>query len=211
MPHVTQLLTASEADDALSPHREALGSSIHNGWQRWRDLIEDNPDLAFIVSSRSRAGLVYDFIRHEALKAFHGVPEVQVSEERSFLLLTFNEKIVLRFKKFRDKSMRTASSPTKQAQEYANQVLPGMEALTHLVAGYLPDELGLKLDKTAITCMQGSDLLWVIELDLGIDDGSIAAPVKPLTPASPQAGTIIRPRRPDGLEGIPGQAFSEER
>ena len=208
---MTQLLTADEASEVLSPHRQALQGCIHNGWQRWRTLVDKHGELAVIVSSRTRAALVYDFIRHEALRAFNETPDVTVSEERSFLLLTFNQKIVLRFKKFRDKSLKTTSSPTKQAQEYANQVLPGMEALTHLVAGYLPDELGLTLDKTAITCTLGTDLRWVIELDLGIDDGTAGTPVDTLPLPPTQPSTIIRPRRPESAEDTPDQASSEGR
>lgn len=208
---MTRPLTAEEAGDVLSPHLAHLGQSLDHAWKRWRALVDAHTELAFIVSNRTRASLVYDFIRHEALTAFHGTPGVHLSEDRSFLRLTFDEKIVLRFKKFRDQSLATSGASTRQAQDWANQVLPGMEALTHLVAGYLPDALGLTLKKTAITCTDGSDLLWVIDLDLDLGDTAAPAPVTPLPTAPPQPGTIIRPRRPDDAQDAPGQAASEER
>lgn len=208
---VTQLLTAEEAEEVLSPHREAIRGSIHKGWQQWRDLVKDHPQLDMIVSSRTRAGLVYDFIRHEALGAFFAEPSVHVSEDRSFLLLTFDQKLILRFKKFRNDKMLTASARTKQAQEYALQVLPGMEALTHLVAGYLPDELGINLEKTAITCVLGPDLKWWIDLDLDLESGvgGSVTPDMPQLPTQQQAGTIVRPRRSGDPETAPGQSSKE--
>ena len=189
---MTLPLSVEQADEELSSYQPRIADSIKNGWDRWCSLLKLDSELGAIISTRSRASLVYDFIRHEAITAFGDDPEVVISEERSFLLLT-------------------SKSNTRQADEYAHQVLPGFQGLTHLVAGYLPDKLGLKLDRAAITCVLGDDLKWHIDLDLGIEDDGVVAPVIPVQPTAPQTGTIIRPRREEGTQSLPDQRTSEER
>lgn len=204
---MTQPITAEEADLVLSPHLNDICTCIERGWKRWRALLDLDAELGVIISNRSRASLVYDFIRYEALNTFDGDQGVTVSDNRGFLLLTFDNKIVMRFKKFRDGSLRTSSIPTQQSLEYAGQVLPGMNELTHLVAGYLPDETGLDLRLAAITCSLDKDQLWVLDLDLGIDQATPVTPI-PLGASQDQQDTIVRPK--PAAEGT-GQAASEER
>lgn len=213
---MTELLTQVEAERLLQKHSPVITKVIGNAWKRWRALIKPDPEAGSILSNRTRASAVYDYIRHEALAAFTGVEGVVVSEDRSFLLLTFDDRVILRFKKFRDKSMRIATTSTKQAREYANQVLPGMESLTHLVAGYLPDEVGIELAKAAITCQVDGEVKWFIDLDLTTVVGESTktrdlATVTRVERHETQVGTIIRPRRAEGDETAPDQQASSER
>ncbi|WP_326593626.1 hypothetical protein [Streptomyces brevispora] len=203
---MTEPLSAVEAELVLSPHLQKIGGCIELGWRRWLGLLKQDSELGIVISTRSRANLVYDFIRYEAVNAFDGCEDIKVGDSRGFLLLTFEEKIVLRFKKFKDRRLRTSGVPTQQRREYANQVLPGMEALTHLVAGYLPDKTGLGLERMAIACSLDDDQLWVLELDLGLGETGVAAPVAPM-PSAPPRDTIVRPKRRE----IPDQTGTEER
>ncbi|WP_433546538.1 hypothetical protein ACQPZG_16635 [Streptomyces sp. CA-294286] len=203
---MTEPLSAEEAELALSPHLQKIGGCIDRGWRRWLTLLKQDSELAIVISARSRANLVYDFIRHEAVNAFDDCEDVTVGDSRGFLLLTFEEKIVLRFKKFRDRKLRTSGISTQQRHEFSNQVLPGMEALTHLVAGYLPDKEGLGLERMAITCSLDDDRLWVLELDLGLGEIGVTAPVAPM-PFTPQRDTIVRSKQRE----VPGQTGTEER
>ncbi|MFC9652338.1 hypothetical protein [Streptomyces sp. NPDC056937] len=203
---MTEPLSAVEAELVLSPHLQKIGGCIELGWRRWLGLLKQDSELGIVISARSRANLVYDFIRYEAVNAFDGSESVKVGDSRGFLLLTFEERIVLRFKKFRDRKLRTSGVPTQQRREFANQVLPDMEALTHLVAGYLPDKEGLGLERMAIACSLNDDRLWVLELDLGLGETGVTAPVAPM-PTTPQRDTIIRPKRREA----PDQTGTEER
>ncbi|MEV4863284.1 hypothetical protein [Streptomyces ossamyceticus] len=204
---MTQPIPAHEAAQVLSPHLDDIGSCLKQGWQRWRDLIDGNAELGLILSNRSRASFVYDCIRYEATQAFHAKEGVHLSEKRGVMLLTFGDKIVLRFKKFRDAGMRTSGIPTQQSRDFAAQVLPGMEELTHLVAGYLPDEAGIGLHLAAITCSLDDDHLWVLDLDLEINQSMPAVPI-PLPTGQDQRDTIVR-RKSDSQDQNP--AASEER
>jgi len=213
---MTQPMNQVEAERILSDHKLALTNVLAAGWNRWRSLVGKQPELGAILSNRTRASLVYDCIRHEATAAFHDDETVTVSEDRGFLLLTFGNRIILRFKKFRDGKLRTSPGSSRQAREYANQVLPGMEELTHLVAGYLPDDVGLDLEQAAITCSVGANVEWVIELDLtlvvgGIDEGRVLAPVTHVATSDSTVGTIVRPRRAEGDKQDADQQASSER
>ncbi|MGW3628187.1 hypothetical protein [Streptomyces sp. NPDC000880] len=202
---MTQPITAVEANELLSPHLGAIGDCIDKGWKSWRELLEEDPKRGIIISNRSRANLVHDFIRYEATQTFDADSRVIVSDDRGFLLLTFAGKILLRFKKFSGPGLRTSSIPTQQSREYANQVLPGMDELTHLVAGYLPDEAGLGLDRIAITCTLNADQLWVLDLDLKLESGAAPVASLPITSALDQRDTIIRPKSADEAEETPDE------
>lgn len=212
---MSELLTQAEAEVLLENHSPALTKVIADGWKRWRQLVKDDAALGAILSNRSRASIVYDCIRHEALRTFDDTESVVVSEDRGFLLLTFEERIILRFKKFRDEKLHTSGTSTRQAYEYAHQTLPGMESLTHLVAGYLPDEVGIELKTAAITCPLGNGLEWIIELDLTQVVGDTVeqrdlATVTRVGTSETAAGTIVRPRRSDqDAQGADQQASSE--
>lgn len=207
MQPVTHPIAADEANKLLSPHLDDIGMCIDKGWKRWRAMLGSDAELGIIISNRSRASLVHDFIRYEATRVFDGDPRVAVTTDRGFLLLAFADKILLRFKKFRGGSLRTSGIPTQQSREYANQVLPGMDELTHLVAGYLPDEAGLSLSRAAITCTLSEDQLWVLDLDLGLGEPALPAIPLPTGPVQEGMDTIIRPKLADGTEETPDQAI----
>lgn len=203
--------TREEARQTLSSQLPKIAGCLEQGWDRWKKLLELNSEYSAIFSNRTRAGVVYDFIRYEARSVFDKTPDVTVSEERGFLLLTFYERYVLRFKKFRDtkglsrsdeigdRKLHTSGAATQQSLDYANQVLPGMTELTHLVAGYLLDEAGVELKHLAIACTLG-DEQWVLELEVGVKEGTMIS--FPGEQPVEQGDTIVRPKRD---AKIPGQ------
>ncbi|WP_327246537.1 hypothetical protein [Streptomyces sp. NBC_01320] len=191
---MTQPIGPDEAAQVLSPHLQSITDCLHNGWKHWRDLVELDAERGVEISTRSRASLVYDFICAEAKKTFDQNPHITISESRGFLLLTIDSKIVIRFKKFRDGGLRTNGIVTQQSREFANQVLPGMEAVTHLVAGYLPDDDGLGLRLAAITCTLDKEQLWVLNLDLAFDESAATPPI-PIGGHQDELDTIVRPKR----------------
>lgn len=188
MAYVTlDLLTASEAGEILSPHRDRIRDCFMNAWKRWTELIEREVELGLVVSNRSRASLVSDFVAYEAQVAFDGQAGVVLSESRGFLLVTIDNRIILRFKKFRGRSLATASVPTQQSRDWALQALPGMEPVTHLVAGYLPDAAAVGLERIAIVCSFDGYNLWVIDLNT-----TASAQTIPFAQDTDERDTIIR-------------------
>ena len=53
---------------------------------------------------------------------------------------------------------------TKQAELFMQQSLPGLEAPTHLIAGYTVDNLLRQVKEIMITCPRGRHNQWVLPI-----------------------------------------------
>lgn len=191
-----ELLSREEAERILAPHLSHLHDFLLEGWSDWHAMLEKNP---FLATSRptTRANVVYDRIsgRAEAYFDSLGVP---TSRTRQFLTVSFEDgRLIARFKKFQSRALRTTGIPTAQRLEFeAQQVVLDGTASTHIVVGYLPDELGIGLDVLAVACTFNGKLIWQIDLsDEGL--GSVA-PVRTNAPQGPP----VRSTRPATREEI---------
>lgn len=185
----TDLLTQEQAAELLDKHVPALSGCIERAWTRWLA----NPDAA-TASRRTRAATVYDYITQEVEKAFADVPGVRLKWKHNSLNMTVNDAAILKFKKFRGKKLRTSGIPTNARSNFLRQahVFEGM-VVTHLVVGYLLDDLEQGTEKIAITCPLGKGNLWALDLGAGFggeESGTIPMPIAPKDPD--QSGTVIR-------------------
>jgi hypothetical protein len=95
----------------------------------------------------------------------------------------FQDRVALRFKKFRNRTMRTSSNNTRQTELFDAQTLEYGSALTpmvHVTAGYLLDSLALDIERLAITCMLDGEHMWA-----PIVMTTKAAPVKKIPTKEP--------------------------
>ncbi|OUD96684.1 hypothetical protein CMMCAS08_07055 [Clavibacter michiganensis subsp. michiganensis] len=149
--------------------------------------------------STTRANVVYDRITFHAEAYFdaQGIPNVRKGQ---MLVVSLDDgRLILRFKKFRNRKLATSGIPTLQRREFElQQVVLDGTAATYVVAGYLPDELGLDLDVLAIACAYNKSVLWQIDLK----DESVAT-VVPLRVDAPQ-GPPVRSTRPAAREESEG-------
>lgn len=153
----------------LDPHLVALDGCFREAWRRWLKWLSAYEGPPTDVSPRTRANALYDFISAEAAQIFHEKPEVLVRRERGFLVIRFSDKIALRFKKFRSATLKTSNNGTRQAGLFQSQELElstsDIQPMTHVIAGYLLDELALDIDRLAITCTMDGQHVWAaIEL-----------------------------------------------
>ncbi|MBS3177777.1 MULTISPECIES: hypothetical protein [unclassified Pseudoclavibacter] len=195
-----ELISKTEAEELLAPHLAALQKCIREAWADWLQQIKERPQDA-TLSKSSRARVTYDRIADRA-EAYFDAVGVHTTRERDFLEVSLADGLVrLRFKKFRDGSLRTSGIPTDQALEiYYQQVsLEGM-SVTYLSAGYLPDELGLELDKVSIVCSYAGKALWEIPLEQ--DAAGVAAHGTPKRPTGPSVTSNRPAAQEDQLEGL---------
>lgn len=187
-PVMTELLSQEQAAELLAKHAAALNACVNRAWERWLA----NPDAA-TASKRTRAATVYDYITQEVERTFASVPGVRLRWKHNSLNMTVDDSAVLRFKKFRGKKLRTSGIATNARNNFLQQagVLDGM-VVTHLVVGYLLDELEQGTETIAVTCPMGKGNLWA--LDLGLEFGGEAGDVIPMpAPEDPdESGTVIR-------------------
>lgn len=187
-PVMNELLTQEQAADLLAAHSPPLHGCIDRAWNRWLK----NPDVA-TASKRTRATTVYDYITQEVQQTFGDVEGVTLAWKHGSLHMTVDNAAVIKFKKFRSRKLRTSGIPTNARNHFLRQagVLDGM-IVTHLVVGYLLDDLELATETIAVTCPLGKGNLWTLRLGPEFDAGEGTAPT-PIAPASPdEGGTVIR-------------------
>lgn len=142
------------------------------------------------VSALTRAMALHDFIRAEVIKKFLGVPGVKIKDKRGLLVVCFHDRVVIRFKKFRGKSLKTSGNWNQQTAAFETHQLElpetSVQPVTHLVAGYLLDELAAARSRRWLSPV------WLMGITTGLPSRSQAWPpdiLQRFTPALPE----IRP------------------
>ena len=121
---------------ALEPYVDSIRDCIKSAWDEYRDHFKT---FNGILSSRTRASAIRDFIIERVQQAYASDPMVHVENIRGMLLLVVgtNPEISLRFKKL-NRKLLTSNSRTVQALNYSKQLsIPGLLPETvYLNAGY---------------------------------------------------------------------------
>ncbi|WP_328977224.1 hypothetical protein [Streptomyces canus] len=160
-----ELITEAEARTLLHPHLPALRACFEGAWEDWQALEPVLVSKAPQYRTTSRANVMYDLVVARVTTEFAETPGVTFNSNPGFLAMTFGGRLVVRFKKFRSKSLNVSQIMTLQQRRLARQELDlGLNATT-VVAGYLLDTLGTRLKKLAIVCPLDGDNVWEIELD----------------------------------------------
>ncbi len=96
------ILTGEEAREILSPHYEDIMRCILKGINASEELRQREPSYCNPLTSRSWASNVHDHMEFEARKVFGTKePGISVYTETGFIVVDFDERIFLRFKKLR--------------------------------------------------------------------------------------------------------------
>lgn len=195
-------MTEDEAREVLAVYLDRLRECLQEGWADWKEYLSENPKAATLRAA-TRASMVYDFVVAAAKKKFDDDPQVHISDKRGFTTITVGQPriVVVRFKKFRSKKLRTSGVRTQQRIAYEEQwiSLDGLD-VTNLVAGYVLDRLGTEPIKLAIACPRGAEVFWSIDLD---DE---MASVRPVQELPLDDGPVVRSKKlkkvnKDNVEG----------
>jgi hypothetical protein len=175
----------------LRPHLGVLEGCFRAAWKRWQKWLRALEGSPVDISARSRASVLYDMIVAEAKRSFLLEPSVRVRQVRGLLVLSINDRVALRFKKFRGGTLKTSNNTSTQTALFNTQNLLfpeiSIKPMAHLVAGYLLDDLAIDFKRLAVTCSIDGEHVWApIELT------SIAAPVAMLPGSQNQQG--LRPK-----------------
>lgn len=182
----TRIISEDEGRQILETHWGRLRFCYAWAWEQWEELP---PEKRIPLGARSRASFIHDYATYRARKEFDGVPGVDVVDDHGFLVLVFEDTVILRFKKFRNAGMGTSGIATRQQQQFEWQdPIPGMPVATNLVSGYSLDQLQTSMSMVAIACSVGSDLQWSIDITENEDTGG--AVVQPMQPGGPSGPRI---------------------
>jgi hypothetical protein len=182
---MVDVISRNAAELIVQPHQDAISSCLYNAWDRW----SDDTSLPTPVRPGTRANLVYDYAVAEAWRILDGRTGMTLTEQRGFLLVSIDDALLLRFKKFRT-GLVTSGIPTGQQQLFAYQqlTLDAMPEMTKIVAGYLLDEFQREIARAAITCSVGSRRVWAIDLPRP----GVATVAEIPTPSGPMHTTTVR-------------------
>jgi hypothetical protein len=168
---------------------------INEGWSDWQAMQAASPKPV-LFRKTTRASAVYDFVTN-SLENYFTERGATTSRNGQYLKIVFpDQRLVLRFKKFRDRKLRTSGIETahRRLVDQQQAAFDGME-VTYAVIGYLPDAVGVELEDAAIVCWLGDEQLW--HIDLPASAGAVpqhlrtveldAPPVRSTRPAAKEA------------------------
>ena len=178
------VLTSEEARGILDPYMQPIAECVFVGYDvllDWRDKYLEHY-LQF--SPTTCAGIVHDAMVARAAEVFRGMrPDVAVIEALGSKVITFYDRVVIRFKKL-SANLEPRNARTKQQEEFSQHTL--WPDLTNLTAGYRLDPTGQEIRDVQIVCWYCSEKLWNIELQYTSEDFLGARHVLVVEPSGPQ-------------------------
>lgn len=155
-------LTGDGAFQLLNPYFPEITGCINSGLNAFRVLEQTNPEVCLCLVPRSRACIIHDHMEDYARRIFSGMePDIMLGSDVGFLIVDFQGKIKMRFKKL-SFDLRPYNVKTNQQQAYDDQTLFAPPA-TLVTAGYRLDSTGVFRD-AQIVCWAGSELRWSVPL-----------------------------------------------
>ncbi|OLR89536.1 hypothetical protein [Actinokineospora bangkokensis] len=171
----SSLMTREQAELALADHVGVLNKCFELAWKRWCEWLHDLPGSPADVTANARAQTLHGFIVAEVRRSMSGREGVQVFHKNGLWLVRIQDRLVIRFKKFRNGAYKTSSNVNQQSIAFDSQQL-SLEAglltqMTHLVMGYLLDEVETSMKTVAVTCVVDGKHYWApIELSTTTGD-----------------------------------------
>jgi hypothetical protein len=174
---------SKDVNSILVPHKPRIAECIYTGFDFLLDIREKYPKRYAQLSPTTRAGIVHDETVACASQVFKGLkPDVAIVPALGSIVITFQEKVALRFKKLSD-NLEANNIQTKQQKDFNQQTL--WPDLCNVTAGYRLDPTGHEIRDIQIVCWYRDELLWNIEVPYkrgdvlkprGISDDDMSGP-----------------------------------
>ena len=134
---------------------------LNAAWDEWMEVTDRGR-----FSARSRASMVFDFIRTGALEEFDGDPKIHVIVKGQTVHFLFQNRVLVRFKKANDAGLGS----NIQTQSVLDFIDPQFELpdllpeIHHIEVCYHLDRLEMHMDQLSVTARQRNRKLWSYEL-----------------------------------------------
>jgi hypothetical protein len=174
------VLTIDEAHRVLSPNYKDIMRCINEGLYKTQELRQREPEYCAPLTSRTWANMVHDQIALAAQRIFaRKGKEIVIYTEKGFLVVDFNGRIFLRFKKLHH-NLLPCNIETEQQRSFDEQTLFG-GPVTHVTAGYRLNEFGMYKD-AHIVCIEYHKVLWSLRLPESEEQGKeiVSTPIVPI-------------------------------
>lgn len=164
---------------------------LEAAWEEWLEI----PDRARF-SNRSRASVVFDFIKRRAIAEFDIDPNIRVIIKGQTVQFLFRDAVLVRFKKA-GRSGLGSNIETQAVLEFVDPQLNIPDFLPEVYRVeicYHLNPLATQMDELAVTARVRNRKLWSYELERLETGKIIPLPTSPVPPdLSP---TVVRPRQP---------------
>ena len=161
------IVSQDQAVEELNEHLGALDTIIRGAW---RDVESLPTSCHIVMTARSRASLVHDYILARASEYASSAENVRYFTRQLMHGLVVDGRYAIRFKKF-DEDNRSRNQPTVQVTEFRGQIeLDGIDATHHLEVGYITNALGTDIADVRIACPSGFGNAWAVSIsDRGVE------------------------------------------
>ena len=166
---------------------------LEGAWQDWLEM----PRRA-IFSARTRASMIFDFIRSRAIAEFDGDPNIRVIPKGQTVKFLFRNRVIVRFKKANSSGLGSNVSTQAVIQFIDPQLsIPGLLPDIYKVeVCYRLDKLAMRMDALAVTARENNRKIWSYELRRPAQAGSVV-PFPPAPNGRPPDPPEVRIKKPE--------------
>lgn len=145
----------------------------------WEAHLSENR----LRTQRTRANIVWDYMVDFAERDLSGLPGVQKLEAHGSPYFTFDDKLILRFKKH-NRELSTTNVRTQHQRAIDRQVpFSGFPEAVHVSCGYTLDRAEAGLDQVVVVKHLNGKLEWSIDMrELA---AGVLIPTTPILPIDP--------------------------
>jgi hypothetical protein len=154
-------ITEHQAKETLSPYQDDIRDCIVSAWKYYHDHFRE---IKHILSSRSMASIIFDFITHNVRQKFDGKRNVSISTKRGLFLVNFGNQVVLRFKKLRNN--KASCIHTQQTLNFFCQLeIEDIPNPQRLVVGYQLNKIRTEIKAISVIYPQNpKQNYWTFDL-----------------------------------------------
>lgn len=158
------MITLEEARAILSPFLERIESCIASAIEEYNKMDAQTRSK---FKKRTKANIINDFMAFNAATELEGLPGLLFSRRHQTFSVFIGDSFQLRFKKL-DYRLRPSNIPTRRIVQLMNQTqaqLPDMPSpVTHVIAGYVWNDLQTAIKDVYIICPRGQYNEWELRI-----------------------------------------------
>lgn len=167
---------------------------LEGAWQDWQAMTN-----RALLSPRSRASIVFDFIKARALAEFDGDRHIRAIPKGQTVHFLFRDRIMVRFKKANSSGLGSNIETQAVIQFVDPQfTLFALPPIFNIEVCYRLDKLATRMALLAVTARQRNTKLWSYELDRPASAAIVPMPEPPPGDSTPPE---VRPRKPIDKSG----------
>lgn len=162
---------------------------LEGAWEDWQAMPHRG-----LMSPRSRASVVFDFIKARALAEFDGDPNIRALPKGQTVHFLFRDRVLVRFKKANWAGLGS-NIETQAVIEFVDPNFPlfALPPIYNIEVCYHLDKLATRMALLAVTARQRNTKLWAYELDRPATAVVVPMPEPPPADSKPPE---VRPRKP---------------